>query len=266
MSSRERVVVFHCLPSCHLGDQPWALVTGASDGIGKGQVSLSLCHFTTEPWTKYRSSSSFDRIAEELLARGCNVILHGRNYNKLRSVQKYFEGLYPDIQTALFVYDASHLDISGTGAPSLHAAVASILKGRRLTILVNNVGYTSSYEKVWEHDPQAMDTIVDVGIRFITHLTRAVLPHLLAPSNTPSLIINVTGLTARYPSPLLAIHSGAKAYIEAFSRALSIELNLVEPRQDVECIAVDVHNVASNSNSSKPSFFTYVCIYPIWSI
>lgn len=196
------------------------------------------------------------RIANELLGRGCNVILHGRNVSKLESVQREFEVRYPGGRTELFVYDASHLDGSSVGALDLHSALARLLKGRRLTILVNNVGHTSAYETVVEHSPEEMDIVMSVSMRFMTHVTRAALPHLL--DQTPALIINVTGLTARFPAPFLAIHSGAKAYIENFSRALGIELSLIEPKHDVECIAVDVHNVSSNSNSSEPSFFTYV--------
>ena len=197
------------------------------------------------------------RIANELLARGCNVILHGRNICKLESVRRELEARHPHGRTAMFVYDASHLDTSSTGVQHLYAALAKVLKGRRLTILVNNVGHTSSYETVLQHTPEEMDAIISVGMRFMTHVTRAALPHLV--EQTPALIINVTGLTANFPAPFLAIHSGTKAYIESFSRALSIELNLTEPKHDVECIAVDVHNVSSNSNSSNPSFFT--CVY-----
>jgi 17beta-estradiol 17-dehydrogenase / very-long-chain 3-oxoacyl-CoA reductase len=194
------------------------------------------------------------RIANELLARGCNVILHGRNVSKLESVQREFEACHPGRRTELFVYDASHLDTLPIGATDLYSALANVLKDRRLTILVNNVGHTSAYETVIEHSPKEMDIVMAVSMRFMTHVTRAALPHLL--DQTPALIINVTGLTAHFPAPFLAIHSGAKAYIENFSRALSIELGLIEPKHDVECIAVDVHNVSSNSNSSDPSFFT----------
>lgn len=205
----------------------------------------------------------FCRIATELLARGCNVILHGRNPAKLEAARRELSLAYPLSQTDVFLFDASQQNLA-PGTPSsstetdLYTAVSALLKGRRLTILVNNVGYTSSFESVWEHTPSNIDIMTTVGLRFMTHLTRACLPYLLSPS-TPSLIINVTGLTAEYAAPFLAIHSGAKAYIENFSRALSIEL-VVEGRKEVECIAVDVHNVASNSNSSGTSFFTCVLL------
>ena len=59
-----------------------------------------------------------------------------------------------------------------------------------------------------------------------------------------------------FPRPYLAIHSGGKVYLHGFSRALAIELELVrEPPADIECLAVDVHNVATNSNSSGVGFF-----------
>ena len=85
-------------------------------------------------------------------------------------------------------------------------------------------------------------------------MTRAALPHLLA--HEPALIVNVSGLTRAFPAPFLAIHSGSKSFVLGFSRALSLELSLVQPTHDVECIGVDVHNVSSNSNSSPSSFFT----------
>ncbi|KAF8312190.1 NAD(P)-binding protein, partial [Clavulina sp. PMI_390] len=213
---------------------PWALVTGSSDGIGRG-------------------------LAEELLSRGCNVILHGRNSSKLHSLKESLALTYPSAKTDIFVYDAADLD-TDVGAPSFHTTVASLLVGRRLTILINNVGYTSSYAEVEQQDPAEIDAVLNVGMRFMTHLTRACLPYLSALSeeeHAPALIINVTGLTARYPAPLLSVHSGTKAYVEAFSRALSIELDMVvEPKKDVKCIAVDVHNVASNSNPAATSFLT----------
>jgi len=52
------------------GDNSWALVTGATDGIGH-----ALCH--------------------ELSARGFNIVLHGRNEAKLTRVREEFETAHP---------------------------------------------------------------------------------------------------------------------------------------------------------------------------
>ena len=54
------------------GDSPWALVTGASDGIGFG-------------------------IAQELATNGLNVILHGRNPEKLERTKIQLEGEFRNV-------------------------------------------------------------------------------------------------------------------------------------------------------------------------
>ena len=80
--------------------------------------------------------------------------------------------------------------------------------------------------------------------------TRALLSTLI--ETQPALILNVTGL----PRPGIAVYSGGKAYLDGFSRILAIELELVrEPPANIECLTVDVHNVATNSNGSAVGFF-----------
>ena len=55
---------------CHSQTGSWALVTGATDGIGKA-------------------------FADELLGRGFNVLLHGRNSEKLERVRKEMAAKFP---------------------------------------------------------------------------------------------------------------------------------------------------------------------------
>ncbi|KAI0347405.1 NAD(P)-binding protein [Trametopsis cervina] len=210
------------------GEHPWALVTGASDGIGKG-------------------------VALALLAQGFNVVLHGRNESKLAAVRTDLLARHPSRDVDIFVWDASRT--LAPGGADLSAAVLAHIGTRRLTVLVNNVGYTSNYHTFLQQDPSEIDLVVNLQISFMTHLTRALTPKLV--ENQPGLIINVGGLTGKFPCPFLAVHSGGKAYLAAFSRALAIEFELVrDPPADIECLAVDVHNVSTNSNSSSQSFFT----------
>jgi 17beta-estradiol 17-dehydrogenase / very-long-chain 3-oxoacyl-CoA reductase len=76
---------------------------------------------------------------------------------------------------------------------------------------------------------------VNLQISFTTHLTHALLPTLI--SNQAGLIINIIGLTGRFPYPHLAIHFGKKAYLAGFSRALAIELEILrDPPVDIECL------------------------------
>src|SRR5271154_6519096 len=66
------------------GEKSWALVTGSSDGIGKG-------------------------IAYELCSHGFNVVLHGRNAEKLSRVQASLLAEYPKVQVRKVITDAPPL-------------------------------------------------------------------------------------------------------------------------------------------------------------
>ncbi len=61
---------------------PWALVTGASDGIGLGFI-------------------------QELLARDFDVLLHGRNETKLRRIQGELSNQYPKRSVDIVIADAA---------------------------------------------------------------------------------------------------------------------------------------------------------------
>jgi 17beta-estradiol 17-dehydrogenase / very-long-chain 3-oxoacyl-CoA reductase len=196
--------------------------------------------------------NAYDSVALELLVQGFNVILHGRNEEKLERVRTELLAKHPTHSISIFVWDATRT--LAPGGTDLAKAILSHISDKRLTVLVNNVGYTSTYHTFPLQDPMEIDMVVNLQILFMTHLTRAVLPTLI--QNQPGLIINVSGLTGRFPCPYLAVHSGGKAYLTGWSRALSIELELVrDPPVDIECLAVDVHNVSTNSNSSSTGFF-----------
>ncbi|KAH7104896.1 hypothetical protein BKA62DRAFT_691028 [Auriculariales sp. MPI-PUGE-AT-0066] len=237
-------------------DGSWALITGASDGIGKG-------------------------IARELLSHGFNVILHGRNASKLDGVRAELVAgnASSNQKVETWAWDAT--TPLQPGAVNLAEELLRVVSDRRLTVLVNNCGFSSTYHSFNMQDPVEIDRILTLQIGFATQLTRILIPVMC---DHPSLILNISGLTAAYPCPLLAVHSGGKAYIRAWSRALSLELRMPPEENDhqdvdsesptssttnpkaqnkltptrnlIEVLAIDVHNVASNSNHSSPSFFT----------
>src|ERR1700742_2403918 len=63
------------------GEAPWALITGASDGVGR-------------------------QLAEELSRRGFNIILHGRNQQKLEGLANLVQSTYKGTKTRVLVADA----------------------------------------------------------------------------------------------------------------------------------------------------------------
>jgi NADP-dependent 3-hydroxy acid dehydrogenase YdfG len=110
---------------------PWALVTGASDGIGLG-------------------------FAEELLSRGFNVLLHGRNEAKLKKVVARLSEEHPSRLMDFVIADASEY------GKSFEVVVKKVksLPGK-LTVLINNVGgihTTPTYVPFSEISHDAIDS------------------------------------------------------------------------------------------------------------
>lgn len=205
--------------------RPWALITGASDGIGKG-------------------------FAEELCFRGFNVILHGRNEEKLNKVKDELLVQWPDRMVRIIVIDAHHVsnDIAIEG-------LAMALKEVYITVLINNIGGAGPVHPAWKElhkrTGKEVDAFIDVNLRFSTHITRALLPILLR--NTPSLVLNVGSVSGDIPTPYASVYSGAKAYNMAWSRSLKAEM--VAQGKDVEVLGVIVGMTQSGHEKRETSFF-----------
>ena len=189
----------------------WALVTGASDGIGQG-------------------------FAQELCRQGFNVILHGRNKQKLEKVAAGLVSEYPSRQTQLFVADA--------GSPDTFDNSLDMIKELNLTVLVNNVGgeghLRTAFMPLHELTSEELETTINLNLGFTTQLTRALLPTLIR--NEPSLVLN-TGSVTVMGFPWLVAYSASKGFLASFSRALRTEM--VAIGKDVR-----VHNLVVGSVSS----------------
>jgi 17beta-estradiol 17-dehydrogenase / very-long-chain 3-oxoacyl-CoA reductase len=192
----------------YLRNGSYALVTGASDGIGKA-------------------------ISLELAKKGFNLIIHGRNEDKLNRVRKEISDINNSLEIVTIVHDGAkdtELDISG-------------IRSLPITVLVNNVGAGPVNEFGNLTNMEIEDTI-NLNILFPTHLSNVMLPHL----SGHSLILNVSSYAGLYPPPYLAVYAGTKAYNNAFSNSLSIEL------ENVETISLITGSVHTGSNKKPVSF------------
>ncbi|CAD0115046.1 unnamed protein product [Aureobasidium uvarum] len=203
----------------------WALVTGSTNGIGEG-------------------------FAHALCAKNINVLLHGRNEQKLSTLKSTLERQYPEVQIKTVIADAFDIDADISSI----AETCKTLPGP-LTLLVNNVGgapLSPSFGTLAEVDATYVDKMINLNSRFPTQLTRALLP--LLSKSSPSLIMSTCSITGFRGLPYLSVYSATKAFNYALHQSLSSEL--AAENSGVEALAIVIANVVSGGNKTTEGMFT----------
>ncbi|CAM8878530.1 unnamed protein product [Rhodiola kirilowii] len=200
----------------------WALVTGATDGIGKA-------------------------FAFELAKKGLNLILVGRNPEKLKAVSDEILTKYAKVQIKNVV-----MDFSG----ELDEGVKKIkdeIEGLDVGVLINNVGVSYPYARFFhEVDDDLLRNLIKVNVEGTTKVTQAVLPGMLARKK--GAIVNIgSGAANVIPSdPLYAVYAATKAYIDQFSKSIHVEYK--KSGIDVQC-QVPLYVATKMASIRKSSFF-----------
>lgn len=182
--------------SFHLNDIKggWAVVTGASAGIGRA-------------------------YALALARHGMNLVLVARRQAELEAVAAEARTISGMAAQALA------LDLAAPGAAAqvlqvVQQAEASV-RGSRLRLLVSNAGSGR-----WgAHDAAQLERYAEVlslNVNALVALTTTLLPTLQA--NPPSAVVHVSSQAAYQPVPYMAVYGASKAFVHHFSLALHEEL------------------------------------------
>jgi short-subunit dehydrogenase len=168
-------------------DQQWAIVTGASSGMGLV-------------------------FARELARRGRNVVAVARRRDRLETLARD-----PSPRGGRIVPFAADL---GTPA-GLESLVSYMRDLGGIELLVNNAGVATSgkfAESVLEKELAE----IDLNVNAVVTLTRAVLEHMLPRKR--GAIINLASVVAFQPFPHFAVYAASKAFVLSFTESLAEEL------------------------------------------
>ncbi|PIL26440.1 hypothetical protein GSI_12198 [Ganoderma sinense ZZ0214-1] len=171
------------------GNASYAIVTGATDGIGKA-------------------------TAAELLKRGFNVILHGRNEAKMRKVvEELRAAASADIQ--YFIADASKDDHDWK-------RLLEPFRELHITVVVHNVGGEPLIDtRIDERTEEHLLGVVHSNALFALFLTRALLPQLRrAAQSGPVQVLVVGSFAGDVGPPRLPLYAAAKGFLKALTRGL----------------------------------------------
>lgn len=165
----------------------WALVTGASSGIGR-------------------------EFARALARGGVSVAITARRADRLAALATELEEIH-SVRTR-----SVPLDLGESGAAErLAAAVADLEVG----ILVNNAGF-GSIGPFAEQDPARVREMAELSCAAPAVLTRLLVPPMLARGR--GAVVIVGSVAGMLPMPLHALYSASKAFDNVLGEALYEEL------------------------------------------
>src|SRR5271166_1538358 len=167
----------------------WALVTGASAGIGVA-------------------------LAQELAAGGTHLMLTARRLDRLQEVAKTLHDKH-GIQTHVVAADLAKRE-----APQDIFAFSKE-KGVRIDLLINNAGF-GQYGEVPQVETQRLLDMVEVNCTAVVHLTRLFLPEMVARRSGDILILASTA--AFQAVPYISTYAATKAFDLFFAEGLAEEM------------------------------------------
>src|ERR1044071_1060166 len=196
--------------------RPWALVTGASSGIGTA-------------------------LARELAQHGHNLVLTARRVAPM-------EALAAQLRALGAVATVIPADLSKPGAAvTLAHDIAE--RGLDIDILVNNAGF-GALGRFDRMDPGRIGDMLQVNIVALTELTRLLLPGMIARRH--GRIMLVASVAGFQPGPRMAAYFASKAYVLSLGEALAYELRGTGVSVTVLCpgaTATEFSNVAHADNT-----------------
>jgi short-subunit dehydrogenase len=197
----------------------WALVTGASAGIGKA-------------------------LAEELARGGTNLVLTARRRERLEALAQELGGAH-GIETRIVTADLAKPDAPGEIFRFTQDA------GLRIDLLVNNAGF-GQYGELQQVEPERLLEMVQVNCSAVLHLTRLYLPEMVARKSGDVLI--VSSVAAFQAVPYISTYAATKVFDLFLAEGLAEEMKPHGVRVSALCpgtTASEFHELAGHPTHAK---------------
>ncbi|XP_005794960.1 testosterone 17-beta-dehydrogenase 3 isoform X2 [Xiphophorus maculatus] len=169
----------------------WAVVTGASEGIGRA-------------------------YAFALADRGMNVVIMSRTKAMLEKVAEEI-GETTGQRVKVIVADFSEENV--------FRKIEEELKDLNIGVLVNNVGVLPTFIPCKFLESEDLDKtitkVINCNVKTLCKMCKIILPGM--ENRNKGVIINVASGIASFPFPLYTLYAASKVFVERFSQCLQAE-------------------------------------------
>ncbi len=165
-------------------------ITGATSGIGEG-------------------------CARKFASEGANLILNGRNQDKLNELKVELETDF-GIEVLLLPFDVRDRERAKVAIESLEG------KWKSIDVLVNNAGLVIGFDKEFEGVLEEWDIVIDTNIKGLLNITRLVTPGMV--QRGVGHIINIGSIAGDAAYPGGSVYCATKAAVKILSDGLRQDL------------------------------------------
>ena len=165
-------------------------ITGATSGIGEG-------------------------CARKFASEGANLILNGRNQDKLNELKVELEADF-GIEVLLLPFDVRDRERAKVAIESLEG------KWKLIDVLVNNAGLVIGFDKEFEGVLEEWDIVIDTNIKGLLNITRLVTPGMV--QRGVGHIINIGSIAGDAAYPGGSVYCATKAAVKTLSDGLRQDL------------------------------------------
>ena len=166
-----------------------ALITGATSGIGEA-------------------------CARKFAEGGYNLILTGRNAEKLEALKSQFEANGTEV--LLLVFDVRNREKAAAALDSMEE------RWRHVDVLINNAGLALGLEKEFEGSFDDWETMIDTNIKGLLTMTRLVVPGMVERGHGHVINIGSVAGDAAYAGG--NVYCATKAAVKTITDGLRIDL------------------------------------------
>lgn len=152
--------------------------------------------------------------ARAFAAAGYDLVLVGRREELLHELQVELSGPVRVEAMPFDVRDAASLKLQQAAHPDLFEGV---------DVLVNNAGLARGTEPLHEGDPDEWDEVIDVNVKALLRVTRAILPHMVRRGRGH--VVNLGSTAGRWVYPGGAVYCASKFAVRALTEGMRMDVH-----------------------------------------